>query len=257
MVIIFAFETTIMSSKDFILGILVVVVLVLGYLFLTQTQMQAPTAPSAPTNVTPPSTQPPTTQPPTTNVTPEQPVQNVTPELPEANVTPPTNDTNDTGIGIILTPINITEDGNTTLVRVPPSTRTNTSTLVAIYPTFIVADPYDFLNDPFDFSNLIPVRGETACKNQCDAFCLAEKGFCKDKCDDVHDEVCDNAVAQSLICKAACIEADLTLWDTIECGNECEKQIAKACSVFSLAECNAKCAGTYYHRCKEECYETC
>lgn len=237
-----------MSSKDVLLGILLVVVVILAYLFLTQGQVQLPEVkPAAPSNVTkPPPSQP--TQP-TTNVTP------VTPKKPEANVTPETNDTS-TG-PIILTPINVSKDGNSTLVRVPPSSRSNTTTLVAIYPTFIAVDPYDFLNDPFDFSNLIPVRGETACKNQCDAFCLAEKGFCKNKCEDVHDDVCDDAVAQSMICKAACLQADLNFWDLIDCGKECEKQIAKACSFFTLAQCKVKCAGTYYSRCKNECYDTC
>jgi hypothetical protein len=252
-----------MSSKDFILGILVVIVIVLGYLFLTQTPVQVPTAPSAPANVTPPTTQPPTTEPPTTQpptTTPPttEPTTNVTPE-PPTNVTPPTNETNDTDTGpIILTPINISQEGNGTLVRVPPSSRSNnTSVLISIYPARIVVDPYDFLNDPFDFSNLIPVRGEAACKNQCDAFCLAEKNFCKDKCEDVHDDVCEDAVAQSWICKAACLQANLNFWDLMDCGEECEKEMKKACSWFTETKCKAQCGSTYYNRCIDECYETC
>jgi hypothetical protein len=257
-----------MSSKDVLLGVLLVVVVILAYLFLTQGQVEAPTikAPDVPTQ--PPPTQPTQPQPsapqqpePTqpTQPQPTQPQPEPTePEQPTE--VPPTTEpeANDTDTGpIILIPINVSEEGNGTLVRIPPTSRNATPVLISIYPTRIAVDPYDFLNDPFDFSNLQPTRSEGACKNQCDYFCLAEKNNCKDKCDDVHDDVCLDAAAQSLICKAACLQADSTLWDMIDCGMECKKELAKACSWFTVAKCKGQCGSLYYNRCKDECYDTC
>lgn len=238
-----------MSAKDVLLGALLVVVVILAYLFLTQGQVQVPSEPSVPIQPTPPPPSVPQQPEPTT---PKQ------PEPTEPEQPPPTTEPEANGTGpIILVPINVSEEGNNTFVRVPPSSRSNIPTLVTINPDFIAVDPYDFLNDPFDFSNLMPTRSEGVCKNQCDAFCLAEKNFCKDKCDDVHDDVCTDATAQSLICKAACLQADLNFWDLNDCSEECEKEAAKACGWFTLAECNAKCGTHYYNRCIDECYDTC
>jgi hypothetical protein len=242
-----------MSSKDVLLGMLLVVVVILAYLFLTQSQVQMPEAPAQPPTAPQQPTQPPQDIPQQpTDTTPQE------PDLPATNVTPPaTTEPNDTG-PIILTPINISQEGNGTLVRVPPTSRSNdTSILISIYPARIVVDPYDFLNDSFDFSKLKPVRGETVCKNQCDTFCLIEKNFCKDKCEEVHNDVCLDAKAQELICKAACLQADLTLWDLIDCSKECEKEMAKACGWFTLAKCKGQCGSIYYNRCIDECYDRC